>query len=114
MEERVQVILDFTQCKYLGEIFKEMRTKMNWDDWYGENLDALWDILRGLPYEGDDFTIYRLQQYTNIPHGQDAVFTEYVDKICAIFQRAQNQGLITADIRYHNSRNTACPLPANP
>lgn len=105
MEARVQVTLDFTQCKYIGDLFKEMRMKMEWDDDFGENLSALWDILWGMPYKGDDFTILRLQQYTNIPHGQDAVFTEYVDKICAIFLRAQSQGLITVDIRYHDSNN---------
>lgn len=105
MDERVQVILDFTQCKYIGDLFKEMRTKMEWDDDFGENLSALWDILWGMPYKGDDFSILRLHQYTNIPHGQDTVFTEYVGKICAIFQRAQSQGLITVDIRYHNSSN---------
>lgn len=109
MEERVQVTLDFTQCKYLGELFKEMRVTMEWDDDFGENLSALWDILRGMPYKGDDFTILRLQQYTDIPHGQDAVFTEYVDKICAIFQRAQSQGLITVDIQHYDGGNGNLP-----
>lgn len=107
MEERVRVTLDFTQCKYLGECFKEMRTKMEWDDDFGQNLSALWDILWGMPYKGDDFTIFRLRQYTDIPHGQDSAFTEYVDKICAIFQRAQDQGLITVDIQYHSNSNSS-------
>ena len=29
---------------------------------------------------------------------ENAIFTEYVDKICAIFQRAQDQGLLTVQI----------------
>lgn len=64
MEERVSVILDFTQCKYVGEMYLEMRKKMKWEDWYGENLYALWDILTSLPHEGDDFTIIRPYHYT--------------------------------------------------
>ena len=38
------------------------------------------------------------------PHGQNDIFTEYVDKLCAIFQRAQDRyGDITATIRYTDS-----------
>lgn len=98
MDERIQVTIDFTGCKYLGEVYREMRTKMEWDDDLGENLSALWDILRGMPYKGDDFTILRPRYFTGIPHGENAIFTEYVDKICAIFQRAQDQGLLTVQI----------------
>ncbi len=100
MEERIAVTLDFTDCKYLFEVFKEMRTKMEWDDDFGENLSALWDILWGMPYKGDDFTILRPRFFTNIPYGHDREFTEYVDKICSIFQRAHQCGIITVDIRY--------------
>lgn len=100
MDERVKVILDFTGCKYIGELFREMRTKMEWDDDLGENLSALWDILWGMPYKGDDFTIIRPHLFTGIPHGQDASFTEYVDKICSIFQRAESRGLLTVQIWY--------------
>ena len=100
MSERVSVALDFTACKYIGEVFREMRTKMDWDDDFGENLSALWDILRGMPYKGDDFTIIRPRWFTGIPHGQNAGFTEYVDKICSIFQRAEAQGCLTVKIEY--------------
>ena len=61
---------------------------------------ALWDILRGMPYKGDDFTIIRPLYFRNIPHGQNTVFTEYVDKICSIFQRAQRQGILSINIKY--------------
>lgn len=103
MEERVSVTIDFTPCKYTLELYKEMRTKMEWDDDLGENLSALWDILRGMPYKGDDFTIIRPRQFTGIPHGQDILFTEYVDKICGIFQRARDQGILTVKIQYADS-----------
>lgn len=101
MNERIAVTLDFTSCKYIPELFREMRTKMDWDEDFGENLSALWDILRGMPYRGDDFTIIRPVRFEGIPHGQDDIFTEYVDKICAVFQRAQERyGDISVTVRY--------------
>ena len=104
MDERIAVTLDFTSCKYIPEIYKEMRTKMEWADFFGENLDALWDILTGMPYRGDDFTIIRPVRFENIPHGQNDTFTEYVDKICAIFGRAQQRyGDITVTVCYTDS-----------
>jgi len=110
MAKTVRIIGSLTMgsCRtitFQNKICMLLAGKIEWDDDFGENLSALWDILWGMPYGGDDFSILRLHQYTNIPHGQDTVFTEYVDKICAIFQRAQSQGLITVDIRYHNSSN---------
>lgn len=100
MEERIAVTIDFTACKYASELYREMRTKMEWDDDFGENLDALWDILRGMPYKGDDFTILRPLFFKNIPHGEDRLFTEYVDVICSIFERAQAQGILTVSVKY--------------
>lgn len=97
---REQVTIDFCACKYISEIFKEMRIKMEWDSWYGENLSALWDILRGMPYKGDDFTIIRPRRFTNIPHGENEAFTNYVDKVCSIFQRAENKGILTVRVKY--------------
>ena len=85
MNESIPVTLDFIACKYISDLYREMRTRMEWDDDYGENLSALWDILWGMPYKGDDFTIIRPLHFRNIPHGQDQPFTEYVDNICAIF-----------------------------
>lgn len=97
---REQVTIDFSKCKYMSELFKEMRTKMEWDSWYGQNLDALWDILRGMTYKGDDFTIIRPRYFTGIPHGENAAFTDYVDKICSIFQKAQEQSILTVQFKY--------------
>jgi len=100
MNDRVKVTLDFTACKYMSEVFKEMRTKMEWDDDLGENLSALWDILWGMPYKGDDFTIIRPRWFTGIPHGKNEAFTNYVDKICSIFQRAEDEGILTVQVKY--------------
>lgn len=96
-----EVTLDFTKCRSIFAVYQEMREKMEWQDWYGNNLDALWDILTGLPYKGDDFVILRPRHYCDIPYGQDAAFTNAVDKICDIFLEAQNEyEKIKVEIRF--------------
>lgn len=42
--------LDFSSCKYLGEIHEIIRTELELPEWYGANLDALWDSVTGLMY----------------------------------------------------------------
>ena len=102
---REEVLLDFRECKSIFSVYEEMRKKMDWQDWYGNNLDALWDILTGLPYRGDDFVILRPRHYHGIPYGQDVFFTSRVDKICKIFIEAQEKyGAITVQIKYSETQ----------
>lgn len=49
--------LDFSACTDREGLYKVMRGKMHWQGWYGNNLDALWDILTGLEYEGRSFRL---------------------------------------------------------
>ena len=49
------VILDFSKCKYLGEIHLMLKEKFGLPEYYGENWDALWDCLDGLFYEQGDY-----------------------------------------------------------
>ncbi len=51
------VFLDFSSCADISDLYTELRRKMNWAGWYGENLDALHDILTGLPHRGNRFII---------------------------------------------------------
>ena len=39
------IVLDFTGCKYLGEIHKILKERFGFPEYYGENLSALWDCL---------------------------------------------------------------------
>lgn len=105
-KENVRVTLDFTGCKYIWELYLEMRTKMEWDDNYGENLSALWDILTGMPYTGTDFIIKRPYKFAGIPYGDDELFTAYVDKIIEIFQEATQVEEITVRVEYTGDDST--------
>ena len=41
------IIIDFSQCKYPLDLHNEIREKLELPEWYGNNLDALWDMLTG-------------------------------------------------------------------
>ena len=51
------ITLDFTGCKYLGEIHLVLKTKFGLPEYYGENWDALWDCLRYLWIDGEKFKV---------------------------------------------------------
>ena len=51
------IILDFTGCKYLGEIHLILKIKFGLPAYYGENWDALWDCMHGLFYQRGDYKV---------------------------------------------------------
>ena len=51
------VFLDFRHSADIPALYEELRSKMAWEPWYGENLDALHDILTGLPHRGSSFVL---------------------------------------------------------
>lgn len=46
------------------------------------------------------FIIQRLVEYIKIPHGQNDVLNDYVNKICEIFEMAQDEDFLTLKIEY--------------
>ena len=74
--------LDFSLCRSRGALYDELSAKMDWQSWYGRNLDALWDILTTPPCSGKKFRI--------IPpdSSADESVREYAGKIESIFRRA--------------------------
>ncbi len=46
MEEKKVVTLDVTGCKSLGELHRRIREAFDFPDFYGQNWDAFWDLLR--------------------------------------------------------------------
>ena len=77
------VFLDFSNCGDIPSLYAEMRHKMEWEDWYGENLDALYDVLTGLPHRGTHFVL--------IMPGEDAPAEVrlYADRIADVFREAE-------------------------
>ena len=51
------VTVDFSLCPDIPSLYRELREKLRWEDWYGENLDALYDVLTGLPHRGERFLL---------------------------------------------------------
>ena len=42
------IILDFSDCKTLADVHLLLKMKFGFHDFYGANLDALWDLLEGI------------------------------------------------------------------
>ena len=73
------VTLDFSACKNREELFKVMSDGMLWADDYGRNLDALHDVLTGLPHFGE--------RYILIPPEEPGL-AEYYEKLKGVFREA--------------------------
>nr|WP_319487543.1 barstar family protein [uncultured Caproiciproducens sp.] len=52
-----QRVLNFSKCQYLGEIHQVIQRELELPEWYGQNLDALWDSITGIMYVPVDITI---------------------------------------------------------
>ena len=55
--EENSIVLDFSDCRYLGEIHLILKEKLGLPEYYGENWDALWDCLRYLWMDGTEIGI---------------------------------------------------------
>lgn len=41
------IVIDFSKCNYPVDLHNELREKLELPEWYGNNFDALWDMLTG-------------------------------------------------------------------
>ncbi len=79
------VILDFSFCADIPAIYTELRQKMRWEPWYADNLDALHDVLTGLPHRGKRFVII---SPTNTAPTEVRL---YADRIIRIFSMCEKE-----------------------
>ena len=85
MEERElrRFSLDFSECRYLGEIYAQIKWVLELPQWCGENLDALWDAVTGMMYTPAEVTIF--------PKVKRKELQDDVKEIIAVFQEAQQE-----------------------
>ncbi len=60
-----RIILDFSDCKYLGEVHKLLKAKFGFPEYYGENWDALWDCLYGR-FDGTGTALIELHGFSSM------------------------------------------------
>ena len=72
--------LDFSACRERRELYDVMAGRMLWQAWYGRNLDALYDMLTGLPHLGTRFVL-------RLP-AEDAPCRGYAEIIGQVFSDA--------------------------
>lgn len=79
-----EVVLDFSTCETRDELYAVLRREMLWQEDYGENLDALWDILTGLPHRGRSFSFI-------LPRDAGSEAGVYARRICGVFEDAAGE-----------------------
>jgi len=82
------VELNLSDCREKEELYSVLRRAMLWQDFYGENLDALYDILTGMDYLGQEFSFV-------LPPENSALYN-YARRVVDLFAEA---GLRVTDIR---------------
>ena len=75
-----EVRLDFSGCQSRSELYDLMAERMLWQEGYGRNLDALYDILTGLPHYGRSFII-------RLPDADTPVYG-YAGRVVEVFHGA--------------------------
>lgn len=62
------IILDFSKCKYWGDVHKLLKEKFGFPEYYGENWPALRDCLDGLFLNEGDYEVH-IYGYYSMPDG---------------------------------------------
>ena len=73
--------LNFAECRYIGELYRELKKKLELPDWCGEILAALWDALTGIMYTPAYISIMKTTARTDIQ--------EHANSIVAVMQEAE-------------------------
>ena len=74
------ITLDFSECCYLGEVYEVIRRGLELPEWFGANLDALWDALTGIAHTPAEIRI--------LPKARRSELLPEIAEIIAVFQEA--------------------------
>ena len=77
------VTVDFSGCRRVHELYAELRESLGFAPWYGNNLDALHDVLTGLPHRGSRFLL------TMPPADAPEDVRLYAERIAQVFRDAE-------------------------
>lgn len=78
------VIIDFSKCKCPMDLHDEIREKLELPLWYGNNLDALWDMLTGFIETPISISLFFKPESKNIENLRESVL-----KIIETFKEAE-------------------------
>ena len=73
--------VNFSDCRYVGELYLELKQKLELPDWCGENLDALWDALTGIMYTPAEISVTKTTAEEGIQ--------DHANAIVAVMQEAE-------------------------
>ena len=79
-------VLDFSNCKYLGEVHELIKKELELPEFYGCNLDALWDAVTGLMYVPANIKIIFKPETAAAQKLADEI-----EKIISVFKEAEQE-----------------------
>ena len=65
--------VNFSECRYVDELYLELKRKLELPEWCGENLDALWDALTGIMYTPAAITVTKTTAWQEIQEHANAI-----------------------------------------
>lgn len=75
-----EILLDFTGCKYIMKLHDIIKEGFNFPDWYGENLDAIWDLLRDV--SGGPIIKVKIKGIKTMPED----LRDYMEEVLDVFE----------------------------
>ena len=75
--------IDFSSCRCLGEIYEVLRQALELPEWFGANLDALWDAVTGMMYTPVEIRI--------LPEVERSELKPEVDEIIELLREAEEK-----------------------